>query len=108
MELWRLPRRVGRLGIGLVSFVVGCLTLTVAVLINLWTVDRLVWQVWLLAGFGGAVGTFAVFERLGLAPEDDWDPPTTLSLRDTVDDRSDLARIRGSIPAVDGVRRHDP
>ena len=73
-------RRLGRIGIGILAFAVGCVAFVVTSIISVavtkaWSVDYCG-----IAAFFAAIGTFGVLDHLGLVP-DDADPPTTLSLR---------------------------
>lgn len=79
--LGRSVRRLGRVGIGLVAFVAGGAAFVVVSIVNL-AVTRLYFvKVCGVIGIATSAGVYALFDRLGLVP-DDSDPPTTLSLND--------------------------
>lgn len=105
MWLRQIIRRTGRIGIGFLSFAVGCLVWGAALLFNIWAIEHSqsfsiahFWQIWLFSGLVAPVLAFTLFDRLGLVPEDDWDRPTTLLLRDEPIDPADpLARVRSGV-----------
>jgi hypothetical protein len=79
--LGRVIRRVGRVAIGLVAFVAGCAAFVTISFVNLLVTRHYFAKVCGVIGLGTAVMVFALFDRLGLVP-DDPDPATTLSLND--------------------------
>jgi hypothetical protein len=77
--LWRMLRRLGRIGMGFVAFLAGfaafwLATMISAVVTNAWYV-----KVCAAVGIGTTLGVFALLDRFDLVP-DDSDPATTLSL----------------------------
>jgi hypothetical protein len=74
-------RRLGRIGIGFIAFLVGCLAFIVASVVSVLVTNLWFWQISGLAGLGAAIGVFRLFDALDLVP-DDSDPPTALSLKE--------------------------
>jgi hypothetical protein len=85
--LGRSVGRLGRIGIGFVAFVAGFAAFGLLSVVNLLVTDLWFWKVCGATGMVTAVMVFALFDRLGLVP-DDSDPPTTLSLSGPSTDRS--------------------
>jgi hypothetical protein len=72
-------RRLGRIGIGLVAFVVGLAAFAAATIINSLISTTRFWHTCGGAGFLTAIAVFRLCDKLGLVP-DDSDPPTMLAL----------------------------
>ena len=72
-------RRLGRIGIGFVSFVAGVVVFAAASLNNPLAAYVWSWRVCGAIGLSATVLVFTLFDTLGVVP-DDSDPPTTLAL----------------------------